>query len=73
MQWIQWVQGVLENLVLEQVEQILTITILGQRAGEGFELRGINPAGTPGDFLGTGDLQPLPLFQCADELCGFEQ
>ena len=36
-------------------------------------MRGVDPAGAPGDFFGTGDLEALPLFDGLDEQAGFEQ
>ena len=61
------------NLLGQQAQQVLAITILGQRLGECLELFRRDPALAEGDFFRAGDLEALALLDGGDELAGFEQ
>ncbi len=46
----------------QQPQQILPITILGQRAGQLLQRSGVNPTLVEGNFFGAGHFEALALF-----------
>src|SRR5690606_39252635 len=62
-----------EDPVVEQTQQICTVTALRERLGPLAQPCVIDPALPPGDLLGARDLQALTLLDRLDELRGFEQ
>ena len=56
-----------EHPLLQHPAQIAAITVLVEARGQRFELRGGDVAHAIGDFLGAGDLEPLPLLDGFDK------
>jgi hypothetical protein len=58
---------------LEDLQQILAVTVPGQRHCERLQLRGVNPALMESNFFRTGNFQSLPVFYRRYKMTRFEQ
>src|SRR6476660_7818438 len=59
--------------LFEQVRQIASVIILAEAAGLGEQLVAVDIAHIVGDFLDTGDLEPLAHLDRADIFAGAQQ
>ena len=57
----------------EQSQQVLTVTILGQRLRQFLQLRVTNKTVAPGNLFHAGHFQSLTPLQRRNELAGFKQ
>src|SRR5687768_4070298 len=60
-------------MLVQQVRQVRAVLGLGERTNQPLELSHVDEALAKGDLLGTGNHQPLALFDGLHELAGREQ
>ena len=57
----------------QQFGEILSVAVALELGGESVEPCIVDPAESPGDFLGTGDLEALPCLDRGNEFGGLPQ
>ena len=60
-------------LFMQKIEQIHAVRIAAERGDETPQTGVVDEAHAPGDFLGTADLEPLPLLDGFDERGSLQQ
>src|SRR3990172_2369011 len=62
-----------EHLAAGELPQVLAVTRLAERGGASLQLAVVDPTLPPGDLLGTGNFETLPLLDRGDERAGLEE